>query len=173
MMVHFNLLHLNVLNLKLNHQNLSNLIQFHRCMPVLLVLTTLVPVNPSYPLLPSVRMRGLTATNRKTRCSSGAWPDWRKRKRHRKIAVEARERKRQRKKRAEICGKMQGMLPSYEPVSFLSSQRIFTSQTYTEILLNILVWALHWIIYLLNVLNINVIVSWMNTYSIQCNWTQT
>ncbi len=33
---------------------------------------------------PSVRMRGLTVTIRKTRCSSGAWPDWRRSKRHRK-----------------------------------------------------------------------------------------
>lgn len=131
-MVHFNLLHLNFLNLKLNHQNLPNLIQFHRCMPVLLVLMTLVPVNPSYPLLPSVRMRGLTATNRKTRCSSGAWPDWRKRKLHFKIAVEARERerKRQRENKSRKCGKTRCILPLYKPKTFISSQNNFISKTY-------------------------------------------
>lgn len=171
MMVHFNLLHLNVLNLKLNHQNLPNLIQFHRCMPVLLGLTTLVPVNPSYPLLPSVRMRGLTATNRKTRCSSGAWPDWRKRKRHRKIAVEARERKRQRKNKSRNMWKnaRHAAFIWTNVIPFLSENLYITDLYWNFMKYSCLSFALN----LLNVLNINVIVSWMNTNSIQCNWTQT
>lgn len=143
MMVHFNLPYLHFLKSKTKSSELPNMIHFHRCMPVPLVLTTLFLL-----IHPSVRMRGLTATIRKTCCSSGAWPDWRKRKWHRKIAVEVRERKRQRKNKSKIGGKMQGMVPSYKPKSFLPLR---------EFLHHILpVWALHWKMNILNVLNINV-----------------